>query len=121
MLDPQPQQPAPVQPAPKGPASHQDTANLLMLATGSALVGFIARSFPTFRIGLGIIPIVVVGGGLLAWGVGRHLPAWSKWNQQRVGQLRAYGPNFWDMNRLLQAFGPFAVFAILVTIGAALG
>lgn len=120
MIDQHPQQQPPAQPMSKGPVSHQDTANLLMLATGSALVGFIARSFPVFRLWLGIIPIVVVGVGLLAWGLFPHLKQYAKWSQQRVGQLRAHGPAFWSMHRLIMAFGPFAVFAVLVTIGALL-
>ncbi len=112
------QQPAPPQ---TSPLTNSDVAQLLSLATGSALVGFIAKAFPLFRLWLGLIPIVVVGLGLLVWGLVPHLKAWAEWGQQRVGQLRAQGPAFWNLHRLLHAFGPFAIFILLVVIGAALG
>jgi len=97
-----------------------DKANLLVLATGSPLLGFIAKAFPVFRLWLGIIPIVLIGLALLVWGLFPHLQAYARWSQQRVGQLRAQGPAFWTAHRLLVALGPFSVFAVLVAIGAAL-
>ena len=118
MPNPQPQ---PTGGQVKPPLNYSDAANLLTLATGSALLGFIARSFPVFRLWLGIIPIAVVGSGLLVWGVVPHLREYAKWSQQRVGSVRAAGPAFWNLHRLVMAFGPFLLFAILVVLGALLG
>ena len=119
MDDQPPQQPTASSHRP--PVSHQDTANLIYWATGSALMGMISRSFPAFRLWLGIVPCVVVGVGLLVWGLMPHLKEYARWSQQRVGQLRARGPAFWSLHRLLMALGPFLVFSALVLMGVALG
>ena len=114
-------QPQPAEGQVKPPLNSSDAANLLTLATGSALLGFVARSFPVFRLWLGIVPIVTAGLGLLAWGLIPHLREYAKWSQQRVGSLRAAGPKFWSLHRLVMAFGPFFAFAVLVVLGAMLG
>ena len=101
--------------------SYSDSASLLTLATGSVLLGFIARSFPVFRLWLGLIPIAIIALALLAWGLLPQLREYARWNSQRVGQFRAHGPAFWTAHRIALALGPFVIFSLLVTLGGLLG
>lgn len=106
---------------PSSVTSYSDVANLFALGTGSALLGFVSRSFPLFRLWLGIVPALVISLALLAYGLVPQLREYARWSQQRVGGVRAAGPKFWSLHRLIMAIGPSAVFVFLVLIGAALG
>jgi hypothetical protein len=100
---------------------HSETAQLCLMASTSMAFGLIARSFPAFRLWLGIIPTVIVSAGLAWWGLSNHWGAWREHSQRRVGRVREHGPVFWDFGRLVEVFGPCGVFLLCVGIGVLAG
>lgn len=100
---------------------HSEMAQLCLMGSTSMMLGLVARSFPAFRLWLGIIPTVIVAVGLAWWGLSNHWGAWREHSQKRVGRVREHGPAFWDFGRLVEVFGPCGVFLLCVGIGVLAG
>lgn len=85
------------------------------------MLGLVARSFPAFRLWLGVVPIVVVSVGLILWGLSNHWEGWRAFNASRIGRVRAHSGDYWDFWRIAQVLMPVGVFWLAVILGALAG